>query len=207
LDNFILRTFIQQQFERMKNSKDKILVRYGLTPSQELRNAMEEYAIDRVAQTFVKPYQILKPFEDFWRAENDVKRRSPDTETFFYWLAEKLDERLRGAANLDNQLSVRERALANKNEKVASDIEQNVLRELRDNYLKYPVDIIIQALTRLGWAPQVLYDENGMFAVSGDGMAPVVTGEQRLEGHMTTFVGSHQWFPTIREALQQYLNE
>jgi len=71
-----------------------------------------------------------------------------------------------------------------------------------------PVDFIIESLTSLGDAPQVVYDDNGHFAVSGSGMAPVPTSESgKFEDteSLTTFVEPEQWHNTIREALNHYL--
>ena len=71
-----------------------------------------------------------------------------------------------------------------------------------------PVDFILESLTHLGDAPQVIYDDNGHFAVSGNGYSPVPmteSGKFETDESFTTVVTSDQWFDTIREALKHYL--
>lgn len=51
-----------------------------------------------------------------------------------------------------------------------------------------------------------MYDDNGMFAVSGDGYQPVVTGRERIDGAMTVVVEKKQWKKTIRQALKYFIN-
>lgn len=70
------------------------------------------------------------------------------------------------------------------------------------------VDFIIESLTQLGEAPNVIYDDNGHFAVSGSGMSAVPmsdSGKFEEEESFTTFVEPEQWYDTIREALNHYL--
>ncbi|MEK6828903.1 MAG: hypothetical protein AABY15_02170 [Nanoarchaeota archaeon] len=71
-----------------------------------------------------------------------------------------------------------------------------------------PVDFILESLTHLGDAPQVVYDDNGHFAVSGSGFSPVPmtdSGKFETEESFTTVVSPEQWYDTIREALIHYL--
>jgi hypothetical protein len=67
------------------------------------------------------------------------------------------------------------------------------------------VDFILECLTRFGQAPNVMYDDNGLFAVSSDGFQPVVTGRQRIDGTISVYVNRKQWKKTIRLALKHYL--
>ncbi len=60
--------------------------------------------------------------------------------------------------------------------------------DLKTHFADLPVDFIIESLTMLGEAPNVMYDDNGMFAVSGDGMQPIVYGHQLIEGSLTVLV-------------------
>jgi len=70
-----------------------------------------------------------------------------------------------------------------------------------------PVDLLITADTHLGGAPQLVYDDNGRFAVTSDGYAPLVMDDERIEGSMTAFVEKEMWFSEIRDALKFYLTE
>jgi len=70
------------------------------------------------------------------------------------------------------------------------------------------VDFIIESLTHLGDAPQVIYDDNGHFAVSGSGMSAVPmsdSGKFEDTEAFTAIVEPEQWYDTIREALNHYL--
>lgn len=71
-----------------------------------------------------------------------------------------------------------------------------------------PVDFILESLTHLGYAPQVVYDDNGHFAISGSGMSPVpMTDSGKFEETecFTTYIEPEEWKDTIREALNHYL--
>lgn len=76
-----------------------------------------------------------------------------------------------------------------------------------EKYNEMPIEFVIETCTRLGEAPNLLYDDNGNFAVSGIGMQPVVTGDERIEDeNLCSYVESASWwFPTIREAVYNYL--
>lgn len=85
-------------------------------------------------------------------------------------------------------------------------IQKDIITAIKKNFNKYEVDFILETLTKFGDAPNLIYDDNGMFAVSGDGYQPVVFGNQKIEGSMTVFVKKDQWKKTIREALKHYIN-
>lgn len=68
-----------------------------------------------------------------------------------------------------------------------------------------PIEITLEALTKMGYAPNLLYDDNGQWAVVTDGTQPVVTGKQKLKGTMSFFCNRKDWAPTIRKALLKFL--
>lgn len=123
------------------------------------------------------------------------------------------------SAFLQKQLNVRdvifqcaydEKELGNKERYKVYDrqvdrIRDNILADIIANFSEYPVDEVLETLTRFGQAPCLVYDDNGKFAVSGDGYQPVVTGNELIEGGLTTFVEAHMWKKTVREALFHYL--
>ena len=84
-------------------------------------------------------------------------------------------------------------------------IRDEILNDIRKRFVEYQVDEVLETLVRFGQAPCVMYDDNGLFAVSADGMQPVVMDDERLEGCMTVIVEAHMWKPTVREALLHYL--
>jgi len=67
-------------------------------------------------------------------------------------------------------------------------------------------EFIFEQLTRLGDAPCLLYDDDGKFAITGDGMCSVPTDEDE-EWEGTFIVEKNGWFDTIREALYHYITD
>jgi len=86
------------------------------------------------------------------------------------------------------------------------EIQKEISDAIKKDFDKYEVDFILETWTRFGSAPCLIYDDNGMFAISGDGYQPVVTGKKRIDGAVTTFVKKTQWKKTIRLALKHYIN-
>lgn len=84
-------------------------------------------------------------------------------------------------------------------------IQTDIVGEFRKRFNDYEVDFILESLTRFGQAPNVIYDDNGLFAVSSAGYQPFVSGRQKIEGAITVFVEKKQWKKTIRLALKNYL--
>ena len=62
------------------------------------------------------------------------------------------------------------------------------------------IDDILTTLSILGYAPNLLYDDNGMWALSFDGMQEVVYGDEPIDLSMSFYVEKKQWQKTIREA-------
>lgn len=106
-----------------------------------------------------------------------------------------------------NKLLDKRDLLLNKNQdsKEADKIQDEIMSVIKKNFNVYEVDFIIETLTRFGDAPCVVYDDNGLFAISGAGSQPVVFGKQKIEGTISVFVKKTQWKKTIREALKHYL--
>lgn len=103
------------------------------------------------------------------------------------------------------EIEKRDQLLDTDNIKDADQIEEMITKELIDNFNDYPVDFIIETLTKFGQAPNLVYDDNGRFAVSSDGFNQVVTDDELIDQPMTIFVEKHMWYKTIREALYHYL--
>lgn len=66
------------------------------------------------------------------------------------------------------------------------------------------IDFIIESLTHLGGAPNLLYDDNGYFAMTADGYQTVVT-DSPADVETAFMVPARKWKPTIREAVVYYL--
>lgn len=68
-----------------------------------------------------------------------------------------------------------------------------------------PFEFILEELTHLGWAPCLLYDDNGHFAISGEGMQSI-SPEGADDCHLSHFVEKDMWQDSIRGALNYYLD-
>lgn len=87
-------------------------------------------------------------------------------------------------------------------------LAEDIVKSIKKNFSDLPVDFIIESLTHLGYAPNVVYDDNGHFAVSGGIFSPIPTTESGIfddDISIDTFVEPSQWFDNIREALSDYL--
>jgi hypothetical protein len=82
---------------------------------------------------------------------------------------------------------------------------RNIIIEEQDNL---SVEFIIESLTKLGEAPSILYDDNGHFAVTGDGYQSLPSDDfPKDDISMSFYVEKKKWFRTIRKALKNYLEE
>jgi len=77
---------------------------------------------------------------------------------------------------------------------------------LNEHKEELPVDFIIEELTKLGHAPCLMYDDNGNFAVTGDGFQEL-SDDDTCDMSIYTFIKKEQWKPTVREALYDYLKD
>ena len=91
--------------------------------------------------------------------------------------------------------------------------ENPEIDSLGDEILKYiklwkyalPFEFIIEELTKLGWAPCLLYDDGGHFAITGEGMQNI-PGEEKSDMQLEHWVKKEEWHDTIRQALNYYLD-
>ena len=79
---------------------------------------------------------------------------------------------------------------------------------LKENCKTIPIDFILETMTSLGGAPCLLYDDNGNFAVSSDGIQSIPESLDDTDDiSITHFVEKKFWKPTVREAVCFYLDE
>ena len=67
-------------------------------------------------------------------------------------------------------------------------------------------EFIIEQLTKLGQAPCLLYDDDGRFALCGDGIQNVSTCDGPFDLEISHFIEKEKFKNTIREALDYYLD-
>lgn len=84
-------------------------------------------------------------------------------------------------------------------------IEKKIKDDIINNFDAYTVEEILETLVKFGDAPNLVFDDNCRFAVSGDGYQPVVTGDELMDGSITVCVEPHMWKKTVREAIYHYL--
>lgn len=84
-------------------------------------------------------------------------------------------------------------------------LADNLLALIRQHRNLLEVDFIIEELTKLGQAPNILYDDNGHFAITADGYSSVST--EPRDASIFSFVRKSQWKRTIREALENFMFE
>ena len=76
---------------------------------------------------------------------------------------------------------------------------------IKDNQTVLDIDFIIEKLSYLGYALNILYDDNGHFAVTSDGFQTLPMSDEPCDINMSFIVTKEEWFDTIREALNKYL--
>lgn len=87
---------------------------------------------------------------------------------------------------------------------------EEILKLIREFHGDLEVDFVLETLSHLGWAPNLVYDDNGNWAISGDGFAPTVMTESgKFEENVSieVLVEPIEWKPAIREALVEYLKD
>lgn len=65
----------------------------------------------------------------------------------------------------------------------------------------------LEALVATGDCPGIINDDNGHWTVSGSGVQNVPDGDGPSDIQTTFFIEAKDWKPTIREAIEAYLDE
>jgi len=86
--------------------------------------------------------------------------------------------------------------------------DKEIIQCIQECQDSLPMEFILESLTSMGHCPSVLYDDNGHFAVEGDGWQKLLLDYDLNEE--TTFEGGWvipggHWKPTVREALSCFL--
>ena len=93
------------------------------------------------------------------------------------------------------------------NDSRVDEIMRTILKEFETNFDDYEFDFIFETLTMFGWSPNLIYDDNGRFAVSGDGYSTVVTGSEKIDGNVVIVVEKDDWKKSSRKALKYYIKK
>ena len=107
--------------------------------------------------------------------------------------------------------------LLNKQDKEVEDIIENyditidnlttqILDLIKPNIDKLDFDFIMEQLSHLGWCPNLLYDDNGHWAVSADGYQNVVSGDVPEDVETHFYIEAEDWKNSPKEALYKFLH-
>lgn len=86
-------------------------------------------------------------------------------------------------------------------------LSNEILSKIKEHFNDLPFEFIMEQLANLGQCPNLLNDDNGHWAVTGDGYQNVVTGDLPLNVETHFYVEAQYWKDTPREALELYLFE
>ena len=92
-------------------------------------------------------------------------------------------------------------------EKEIDSLGDEILAKIKEWGNLLSLEFILDELSNLGQAPNLLYDDNGHFAITSDGFQNVSSEEEPIDMNMSFFVPKESWKKTIREALDFYLDE
>lgn len=95
--------------------------------------------------------------------------------------------------------------LSPEQEKIIDDLAVQILTLIRAGCNTLPIDFIIEELTKLGWSPSILYNDNGKFAVTSDGYQTI--SDKTEDTTIMCFIEKNDWKDTIREALNHFLDK
>jgi len=90
------------------------------------------------------------------------------------------------------------------------ELASQILDEIISRKDDLSIEFIIEQLTYLGQAPNILYDDNGNFAVTGDGFQSIehiASKEGTGDVSLSFFIEKENWKDTIRKALYYYLDK
>jgi hypothetical protein len=65
----------------------------------------------------------------------------------------------------------------------------------------------MELLSKKGFSPSLVHDDNGHWAISGDGIQNIPTENKTQDVSLTVFVELKKWKKTIKKAMLHYLNE
>lgn len=81
--------------------------------------------------------------------------------------------------------------------------------KLLDVYVseKLNLESVLAALSQDGFAPALVFDDDGRWALTFNGSSPVVMDDVPIEMVVTSFVSADQWKPTVKEAVLYALEQ
>jgi hypothetical protein len=109
--------------------------------------------------------------------------------------------------NIETLLKDRNTILTkNYNDPKADLMRKQIILKLNKNQKNLSVEYIVEAITHLGHAPSIIYDDNGYFAISETGTQNVSEHDNPNVIYFSAKIEKKYWKTTIRGALEYYLN-
>ena len=93
-------------------------------------------------------------------------------------------------------------------ELVDIELEENtkeIKKHIKQHKDEMEIDCLIEAFTHIGLAPSILYDDNGHFAICGDGFQTISIDDEPIDTDLSFYILKEDWKPTIREAINHYI--
>ncbi|MFW6310905.1 MAG: hypothetical protein ACOC1K_01590 [Nanoarchaeota archaeon] len=87
----------------------------------------------------------------------------------------------------------------------ANVLGDNIYDILKKGVYTLPFEFIITELTKLGHSPNIVYDDNGHFAISGDGFNQV--NLEKSDMNLQIFIEKDDWKDNLRDALHHYFTK
>ena len=106
---------------------------------------------------------------------------------------------------INSMIEKRKEFFVDKQLKILLKYDKEITEILQKSFKELPFEYIVETLTEIGQAPNILYDDNGNFAVTGNGFQNVAYGDEPEDMEMSFWIEKKYWKPTLREALHHYL--
>jgi hypothetical protein len=90
--------------------------------------------------------------------------------------------------------------------KEIDEIANEIMQYIAKHKDEIDIEVILETITYLGGSPNLLYDDNGHFAITDEGYQSVAFGDEPVDVETSFNVPKECWKKTIREALNHYLN-
>ncbi|MBS3146773.1 hypothetical protein J4471_03695 [Candidatus Woesearchaeota archaeon] len=103
---------------------------------------------------------------------------------------------------IDKLFDLREKSI--EDDLIVEDLTQKILQLLQKHQPNLHVDYVIESLTKLGFAPNILYDDNGHFAIV-ESYLQSLSNKSPENQYLAFQIQKDDWKNSIRTALTSYI--
>lgn len=108
---------------------------------------------------------------------------------------------------LDGMLTTRKGLTTDKE---LDDQQPHVIQHMKDYRSTLAFERLFEALTAIGLAPALVYDDNGMFAISDCGLSKFKKADEKTlcghRVHCNVYADENLWRPNVRAAMNAYID-